>query len=107
MHVDLTEGLVVLPGAVASEGVDLVAHGHGSMVDSPRPSFQVHRPAQHSTPEHLLPRLPVLRPSLGRPTGRHGLHATGTWREERHVSDKQNRSGSGGEHKGEVFDLSG
>ncbi len=39
MHVNLTECLVVLPGAVASKGVHLVPHRHSSMVDSPRPSF--------------------------------------------------------------------
>lgn len=39
MHINLTECLVVLPGAVASKGVHLVPHRHSSMVDSPRPSF--------------------------------------------------------------------
>lgn len=53
MHINLTKCLIVLPGAVASKGVHLVTHGHSSMVDSPRPSFKVHRPAQHSTREHL------------------------------------------------------
>lgn len=53
MHINLPKCLIVLPGAVASKGVHLVTHGHSSMVDSPRPSFKVHRPAQHSTRKHL------------------------------------------------------
>lgn len=49
MHINLPESLIVLPGAVTPKGVHLMANRHSSMVDSPRPSFQVHWPAQHST----------------------------------------------------------
>ena len=60
MHVNLSERLVVLPGAVAPKGVHFVSNRHSSMVDSPRSSFQVHRPAQH--PQEQAPPCPQKTP---------------------------------------------
>lgn len=55
MYVDLTERLVILPGAVAPKGVHPVAHGHRSVVDPAGPALQVHGPAQHFAQQpHVL-----------------------------------------------------
>lgn len=104
MYINLPERLVILPGAVAPKGVHLVAHRHGSMVDSPRPSFQVHRPAQHSTrcessDHHFVARLDAIKPTpltLVIETTRGA--ALCLWAQ-------RSGSGSRGEHKGELFVL--
>lgn len=49
VDVDLPQGLIVLPGAVATKGIDLVPHSHGRVVHPPWPTFQVHCPPEHSS----------------------------------------------------------
>lgn len=49
VDVDLPQGLIVLSRAVATEGIDLVAHSHGRVVHPPWPPFQVHCPPEHSS----------------------------------------------------------
>lgn len=40
--------LVVLPSTVATECVYLVTNGNSSMIDTTRPTLQMHRPLSHS-----------------------------------------------------------
>lgn len=101
MHINLPKSLIVLPGAVTPKGVHLVANCHSSMVDSPRPSFQVHRPAQHSTrcetsDHHFVACLDSIKPpplTLGNTMRGAALCLWAHWA----------GSGSWRQHKGELF----